>query len=153
MSDSDLHGPLMLDLTPLVRKPPDRHYIAGARVQTRQTVAAVIGMALIAPVAGLLFRLGAANLGLLLLAAGAGGALLALAWRPDGLPFSVWASSRLRQVRQQTVRLDDGTAVVLHVGLAPLVEVHAGGTFRLEHPAVEVAPDRLDVRGAFVPRP
>jgi len=140
----------MLDLTSLVKKPPGRGYAAGVEFQWRKVVAAIIGVAVISPMAALLFRFGIANLGLLVLAAGAGAGLLALTWRPDGLPFSVWARAQVTGRRNRTV-LDDGTEVSLHVGLAPVRNNRSGQKFDLVFPAVEVTPDRVGPRGDLLP--
>lgn len=143
----DPSRPLMLDMTKLVRKPPDRHWIVGVEVRTRTAVAAVIGAVLMLPIAAPLFRFGAANIAILAVVAGGGAGLLALAWRPEGLPFGAWVAAKLREGRGKTF-LADGTEVSLYVGLAPLRDSMAGQRLTLEMPAVEVAPGRYDKRGA-----
>ncbi len=138
----------MVDLTSLVRKPPSRGYAAGVEFKWRTVVAGLGGVVLVAPMAFLLARFQIYNVAILVVVAGAALGPVVTTWRPDGVPFSVWVSSKLR--RQNRTVLEDGTEVALHVGLAPVREDRSGQQVTLVFPAVEVAPERLGPRGNLI---
>lgn len=145
----DPSGPLMLDLTRLVRKPPGRYYVAGREIRTRTLVAGGAGLFLSAPLIMLLARFHDGTFAILAAIVGVCAGLLALSWRPDGLPFGTWLAAKVKR-SSRTIELDDGTRVALYVGLAPVRYPRCGQRMVLDRPAVEVAPGRFDARGAPV---
>lgn len=146
--DGPRQGPVMLDLTDLVRRPAAGFAFGGFFFEVRKVVAVVVGMLLFAPLAWPLFVFTEGGLGLLTLMLGAGAGLMLLFARPDGQSLHGYAW-RAMTGRIGTVDLD-GERRPVYVGVARVREFHNGQQVRIGRAAVEVRAGLIDDSGAMI---
>lgn len=145
---SDAQGPLMVDLTSLVKKPPLRYALLGMiLLEVKQVFAIGLAVFLSMPVVFTMWRFGfeRASLFLVMIAGGIG--YFATMARPDGQTLTGYALNALRG-RIGTVEVD-GQKRPVYVGVARVRDFHGGQRFRYARSAVEVLPDKIDDRGAL----
>jgi hypothetical protein len=142
-------GPLMLDVTRLVKKPPTRVAVGNSLVELRRVGYALAGFLPVLPITVLLFKFGFPTAAILTMFTGIGGGLLLSVARPDGQSLPQYVSGAMRGRTFSTVTDDDGNTGKVYVGICRVADYHDTTSFRLLHSAVDVNPDMLDRRGAF----
>lgn len=141
----DEHGPLMVDMTPVMRRPRAR--IPRLLLPWKHTVGLIAGLIVTAPLYTALFRVGVDTAGVVVALVGGALGLYAVTSRVEGQPPLAYLSAALRR-RWRRVEID-GERVRVYAGVCPVRDVHDGATFVLRRAAVEVDPRRVDERGAF----
>lgn len=141
----DEHGPLMVDMTPVMRRPVAR--VPRLLWSWKITLGVVGGLVVAAPVYTTLFRLGVDMAAVLAMLSGGGLGGYAVTSRVEGQPPLAYLFAALRR-RWRRVQID-GERVRVYAGVCPVRHVHNGSAFVLRHAAVEVDPRRVDERGAF----